>query len=215
MIRSFGTIEEWQLSQYLYGKLQPWQRTDRPLPSELDEEVLLVFRALFAKSGSPQSYVYQLREFYRATRDFRLLAVLADSVLGHSAGKVYPFLQNLHGVLDEIRDEATADSLVERIASGSPASEDAGRSSSSRSVGGSGRAPGRRALEPAGPACRSVRWPRCNAPSSTLGPPASRGYWPICWEAWDASRTRNWPPSSSGSSRRSIAGRVRAIWIGC
>ena len=89
---------------------------NRPLPGELDQQVLLAFRALFAKSGTPQSYVYQLREFYRATRDFRLLGVLADSVIGHTAGKVYPFLGQLKPVLDEIRDEATADTLVERIA---------------------------------------------------------------------------------------------------
>ena len=51
-----------------------------------------------------------------ATRDFRLLAVLADAVVGHTAGQVYPLLQSMSGVLGEIRDEAAADSLVERIA---------------------------------------------------------------------------------------------------
>ncbi len=116
MIRSYGTIEEYQLSRFINSKLNVWRYGgDRPLPSELDPQVLLAFRALFAKSGSPQSYGYQLREFYRATRDFRLLAVLADAVLGHSPGGAYPLLEQLRGVLDEVREEATADSLVERI----------------------------------------------------------------------------------------------------
>jgi hypothetical protein len=78
-------------------------------------EVLYAFTALFEKASQPQSYLYQLQQFYGATRDFRLLAGLADAVLGHTAGQVYPFLQSMSGVLGEIRDEATADSIVERI----------------------------------------------------------------------------------------------------
>ena len=71
--------------------------------------------------AKPQSYLWQLQQFYRETRDFRLLAGLADAVVGHTAGKVYPFLQGLSGVLSEVRDEATADSIVEQLAQG-PAS---------------------------------------------------------------------------------------------
>ncbi len=78
--------------------------------------MLLVFGALLEKSGNPQNYVYQLAEFYRATRDFRLLEGLSDAVVGHTAGQVYPLLQNMDQVLREVQDEATADSLVERIA---------------------------------------------------------------------------------------------------
>ncbi|HID78889.1 MAG TPA: hypothetical protein EYP56_23195, partial [Planctomycetaceae bacterium] len=57
----------------------------------------------------------RLRDFYRATRDFRLLAGLPDAVIGHTAGRVYPFLQGTSSVLEEIGDEATTDALVERI----------------------------------------------------------------------------------------------------
>ena len=42
--------------------------------------------------------------------------MLADGVVGQSAGKIYPFLQGMSGVLSEVRDEATADELVARIA---------------------------------------------------------------------------------------------------
>ncbi len=122
-IDAFKVIDEYRLSQWLWGKFQPWQRYNeygadsrQPPPRELDVEVLFAFTALFEKSSQPQNYLYQLGQFYGATRDFRLLAVLADAVMGHTAGQVYPFLQNMSGVLGEIRDEATADSVVQRIA---------------------------------------------------------------------------------------------------
>ena len=116
LIASFKATEEWQLSNWLYGQLRPWQQPAGQMPDELNPDVLRVFAALFQKSAQPQNYLGQLREFYRSTRDFRLLAGLADAVIGHTAGKVYPFLQGMQQVLDEVRDEATADSLVERIA---------------------------------------------------------------------------------------------------
>lgn len=116
LIETFKWMEEWRLSNWISQRLQPWQRSSGTLPSELDKDVLRVFAALFQKSGHPQSYQWQLREFYRATKDFRLLARLADAVVGHTAGKVYPFLEGMHTVLGEIRDEATADSIIEHLA---------------------------------------------------------------------------------------------------
>ncbi len=116
LVETFKWMEEWRLSNWLSHRLQPWQRSSGTLPSELDKDVLRVFAALFQKSGHPQSYQWQLREFYRATKDFRLLAGLADGVVGHTAGKVYPFLEGMQTVLGEIRDEATADSIIEHLA---------------------------------------------------------------------------------------------------
>ena len=117
-IETYKVIEEWQLSNWLYAKLRPWQynNSQQPPPRELDVEVLFAFTALFEKSSQPKNYLYQLQQFYAATRDFRLLAGLGDAVLGHTAGQVYPFLQGMSGVLGEVRDEATADSIIERIA---------------------------------------------------------------------------------------------------
>src|SRR5262249_33336823 len=68
------------------------------------------------KARERENDLSPLQQFYQATHDFRLLAVLADSIVGHTAAKVYPFVQNMHGVLNEIRDEATADQLKARIA---------------------------------------------------------------------------------------------------
>ncbi len=78
--------------------------------------MFLALTALYEKSSQPQNSLYLVQQFYGATRDFRLLAGLADAVVGQTAGKVYPFLQGMNGVLSEVRDEATADSIIEQLA---------------------------------------------------------------------------------------------------
>src|ERR1019366_5566679 len=111
----YKTMPEHRLSQMIGLKLQPWQRGEGHLPTELDKEVLRMFAVLFEKSASPQNYLYQLQQFYQASHDFRLLAGLPDAVIGHTAARVYPFVQGMEAVLDEVRDEATADEIVKRI----------------------------------------------------------------------------------------------------
>jgi Flp pilus assembly protein TadD len=112
---AYRAMSEDDLNRLLASHLRPWQRSGHP-PKDLDPEVLEVFRALFEKATEPQDYARRLREFYTAARDFRLLAVLADGVVGHSAERVYPFLSGMRGVLSEVRDEATADEIAARIA---------------------------------------------------------------------------------------------------
>ncbi len=111
----YKTTPEYTLNRALALKLQPWQRGDGHLPTELDKEVLAMFAVLFDKSVSPQAYLYQLQLFYQASHDFRLLAVLPQAVIGHTAAGVYPFVQGMQPVLTEVRDEATADEIVQRI----------------------------------------------------------------------------------------------------
>jgi predicted Zn-dependent protease len=111
----YATMPEHRLSQRISAKMVPWQREDGHVPSEFDPEVLRMFAVLFDKSASPQSYLYQVQQFYQASHDFRLLTNLADAVVGHTAEKVYPFLGGMRYVLDEVRDEATADEIVKRI----------------------------------------------------------------------------------------------------
>ena len=107
---------EYDLGRRIGAYLEPWRSTTGNLPTRLDPEVLNVFKALFAKSASPQNYLWQLQQFYQASRDFRLLSMLPDGVVGHTAEKVYPFLQGMRAVIGEVRDEATADELAARIA---------------------------------------------------------------------------------------------------
>jgi predicted Zn-dependent protease len=111
LVAAYQTMEEWRLSQLIGAHVNSWQRGEGHAPSELDPEVLLMFRALFEKSGNPAAYLWQLQQLYQATRDFRLLAVLADAVVGHSAGAVYPFLQGMQGIITDIHDEAAVDEL--------------------------------------------------------------------------------------------------------
>ena len=115
LIEVFKKTDEWRLSNWLSQKLNPWQRSDGELPSELDKDVLRVFAALFQKSSYPANHLSRLRDFYRATHDFRLMEALGHGVIGHSAERVYPLLGGMGSVLGEVRNEATADSIVEHI----------------------------------------------------------------------------------------------------
>ncbi|MDY3551508.1 VIT domain-containing protein [Gemmata sp. JC717] len=112
----YQTTDEYQLSALLNAHLVPWRNDRGPLPTTLAPEVLEIFKVLFAKSSAPQNYLSHLQQFYGASRDFRLLRALPDAVVGHTAERVYPFLQGMSGVLGEVRDEAVADELIARLA---------------------------------------------------------------------------------------------------
>ncbi len=118
---SESDLKSWLDSQLrALGERQPpapsgLSSSSQAVPGELDENVPRVFIVLFAKSTDPARYLGTLRAFYRQTHDFRLLTALADAVIGHTAGEVYPFLSAMRDTLSEIRDEATCDALVERL----------------------------------------------------------------------------------------------------
>lgn len=115
-VDALKAVQEYQLSHYVNQGRYRWNRDDVPLPSELDEQVLFAFQALFEKSNNPGNYLYELREFYRACRDFRLLQMIPDSVVGRTPQQVYSFLTQLQTtVLPEMRKEATADEILARI----------------------------------------------------------------------------------------------------
>jgi len=116
LIAAYLAEGEQMLQQRLYAHMRPWQRYGSgDMPTQLDPEILNILTALFQKSSNPQNSVWQLKQLYEYSRDFRLLECLADSVVGHSAMQIYPFLDHLQQVLSEIRDEATVDALLERV----------------------------------------------------------------------------------------------------
>lgn len=116
LLAEWSTLDEYRIQQYLYAALQPWQRNDQPLPSSLDERVLRAFRAIFKKAHQPEGYVHLLREFYDTSRDFRLLSVVPEAVIGLSQQHVYSMLTALDAsVLNELGQEATADKVIEHI----------------------------------------------------------------------------------------------------
>lgn len=115
-VESFHVKAEHEINNWIQQRLYVWQRSDTALPSELDERVLFAFEALFRKAQNPEHYVYQLKNFYQACRDFRLLQVIPDIVVGRTPQQVYSVLKNLRiNLLTEIRDEATADEIIARI----------------------------------------------------------------------------------------------------
>jgi tetratricopeptide (TPR) repeat protein len=116
LLNSYKVLDEYTMSRLIGARLYTWQRAEGHAPSELDREVLLMFAAIFEKSSYPANYLGQLQQFYQSTRDFRLLAVLADAVVGHSPGKVYPFLQGMQGIITDIHEEATVDELCAHLA---------------------------------------------------------------------------------------------------
>ncbi|MCA9068357.1 MAG: hypothetical protein KDA84_05510, partial [Planctomycetaceae bacterium] len=115
-IEVFKTMQEYRIQNWIRTKRQPWQQTGAPLPDELDEDVLFAFEALFEKSNQPENYLYELREFYTACRDFRLLRMLPDALTGRTPQQIYPFLNNMRSsVLNEVRKEATADEILKHL----------------------------------------------------------------------------------------------------
>ncbi|HEY2882574.1 MAG TPA: hypothetical protein VGJ15_09075, partial [Pirellulales bacterium] len=112
----FKQMPEQYLSNVLNQVRFNWQNGSPRLPTELDENTLLGIRALFEKSANPENYLWQLRELYMACRDFRLLQMLPDAVLGRSPQQIYSFLTNLqNSILGELRNEATADQMIAEI----------------------------------------------------------------------------------------------------
>jgi len=114
-IETFLQMPEQQLAQMFHQTHDRWQQTG-PRPSELDENTPLVLKALFKKSAEPKHFMWQLANLYTASRDFRLLQMLPDAVLGRSPQQVYANIYALQNqVLHELRKEATGDEVLARI----------------------------------------------------------------------------------------------------
>jgi tetratricopeptide (TPR) repeat protein len=111
----FEAMSEEQLDDWISKQLEAWQNADSP-PRELNAEVPSAFLAGLRKSNQSQGELQNLWEFYKATRDFRLLAALAESVTGCTTEQVYTVLEATSEELSELNDEATVDALVRQIA---------------------------------------------------------------------------------------------------
>lgn len=111
---------EHQLSNWIYQERNRSRRRDwRPddgVPPEIDIEAIVDhFVVLFKKSQSPSNYIWQLNDIYRNTKDFRLLRCVPEGIVGMSAQQVYPMLNNLRSVMNDIRDEAVVDEFYDAI----------------------------------------------------------------------------------------------------
>jgi len=115
LVEALEWMQEHELSNRIHTYLRPWQRSDSSVPEELDPEVRRIFVALFRKARHPHNYLYRLADFYRHTRDFRLLTCLPEGMLGHSVQQVYPYIRHSYRVLKELRDEATVDDIAAHL----------------------------------------------------------------------------------------------------
>ena len=148
----YKTTSEYGLQQMIANKLRPWQYLDGRLPTQLDKDVLRMFAVLFDKSATPQSYLGYLQQFYQASHDFRLLAGLPDAVIGHTAAGVYPFLQGMQLVLDEVRGRGNRRRDRQAHRRSTATRQDRRRSAGARPARSAGGTPRRRGAEPARPA---------------------------------------------------------------
>jgi len=110
-LEKFQQIEEWRLS----NTISQLQHRLQQHGGDVNDNMLLMFEALFSKASSPESYLYHLRTVYQATRDFRVLRMVPDLVVGRTRETTYRILQNVDGqVLWDLK-EAAADELLARV----------------------------------------------------------------------------------------------------
>lgn len=114
-IRVYMKSNEWQVAESLRRELGRYRRQGEEIPEELGEDVLLRFAAILRKASHPQNHTYLLRQYYEATKDFRLLETMPEAILGQTAAKIYPFLGSLDQVIRLIEDEATVDRIESHI----------------------------------------------------------------------------------------------------
>ncbi|MDX1961620.1 MAG: VIT domain-containing protein [Pirellulales bacterium] len=113
-LRAWRLLPESQLNNIFNNVCYRWQ-SGGTLPTTIDDNQLLAIRALFEKSSQPENYLSELRQLYLSSADFRLLRIIPRAVLGRSAQQIYRFMETLHGTLDVIRVESTADEILAEI----------------------------------------------------------------------------------------------------
>ncbi len=115
-LKELMVIDEYKLSSRLDMILNPWYRNNDKVPEALDPAAIKIFTALLRKTQNLNRYNYHLRNFYRYTKDFRLLECMSEGVLGHTAAQVYPYVGGLRELLSDVREEATVDTAMAYLA---------------------------------------------------------------------------------------------------
>jgi tetratricopeptide (TPR) repeat protein len=110
-IEKFKEIQEWQLSNMI-GQFQNRLQSHG---GDVDDNLLAMLEALYEKAGNPEQYLHHLRDIYTATRDFRVLRMIPDLVVGKTREREYGLLQQLDSHILWDLKEAAADELLARV----------------------------------------------------------------------------------------------------
>ena len=86
------------------------------VPADFDPESVRTLRALMRKARHPGNHVHRLNNMYRGTKDFRILAVLSDGLVGHTPEASYALLGRIGGLIGDVHEEATLDALRDTLA---------------------------------------------------------------------------------------------------
>lgn len=116
LLSQYDAMDEYTLSSHLNMIMSRHrQAASTEGAGPMDPEVPGMFTALFRKSTYPQNYIWQLSDWYRQTKDFRLVGALADGLLGHTPQQVYPVMQGITYLFEAVGDEATVDTINEEL----------------------------------------------------------------------------------------------------
>ncbi|MDA1193863.1 MAG: hypothetical protein O2894_01625 [Planctomycetota bacterium] len=109
-------MNEGQLAGELYGYMRAAQSRTAGVPGDFDPACLPVLQMLMQKARYPGNYLSNLTNFYAQTKEFRLLAGLADGLVGHTPEAVYGFVGALTQITGTVHEEATLDAWSARLA---------------------------------------------------------------------------------------------------
>ena len=127
--RAVDAMSVGELNNLIAATQQYWNEHDfsdsASVPPDFDERLEFAIPALLRKETRHQGYSYRWDEWswnsrlilniYKQSKDFRILGGMADAMVGHSSLGVYRVLQVWQTIVKEIRDEASADTVLERI----------------------------------------------------------------------------------------------------
>lgn len=113
----YATMRESSVNQLLNQQISRYQATDGTAPATLDTDILLMVKALLEKSSYPANYLYQVRNLYATTKDFRLFRSVPIAALGQTAGHTYNMVANCQYAFTVVMEEATVDEIVELLRS--------------------------------------------------------------------------------------------------
>ena len=119
---SFEASSADELAAALHGAVA---YDDLGVPVELDPSVPDQLVALMRKSPYPERHVRLLNQIYGPTKDHRVLGCLPHAVIGHSAGSIYPVLEQIGSLAGMIDEEATVDRVRTQLAEARRADLDA------------------------------------------------------------------------------------------